>query len=756
MHSYRLFQENLHKTQERPLLKYFKILLNILLLLAIPSTVYPRSHAPHPSYQNRDHFLAKISFSLFSYDEVLQLLKELESGELEKKYTDEQTEQIVHFLALLAKKGELPDLSAENLSLDADIACLLYGRDNLDEYSSSLIFSEEDQYIIPAVFYGNDEILLCKSWMHKRWKHIKKFAKKHKKALIIGAAVVVAATVIVASLAASASAAAAAAGAATAPDPSPSDSKSKESSEQTETLSEISPLEDAPSLLSIINEQTASFKETIVENQFFQEECPSVEIPEISWEETARILTSLWAHDSSNNLQNESLRHPELTQELREIQSNYDFLIPHGYQEPSTSHWQIDNKFSTEYSSLYSNPNQEVDFYTISHQALGEKALKCGYYDQAIQNLGKAIEANPTNPIPYLKRGIAYFELGEYDRSLEDYKHFTVQTNKDPPLSVSEFSFGIAQGLPKGIYESGESILLFMTDFIQHPIHASEQIVDSITTLVNLARSDEWEVIAEALSPEMHQLVTQWDALSSEQRGELAGYAIGKHGADILIPGTLAKAFSNGAKSVQELIAIHKNLQMARDTLILETVTGIGNPTKIAEVVETGQKTIQLADELGFTAQEMGQLKKTGHLEEIVNHTLKDIFKDPALQQSYKLFESAECFLEPHRKNFMPESQIRDLIHQTGIRTFPRPAGIPENFRVRLSDGGAGMLYVHPEHTHISIRVMPGKPHSPNPNQQTPYVIYMKNGKALDKHGNIVNKKAPEAHIPLDEFTYRD
>lgn len=736
------------------MLKHLKILLNILLLLTIPSTVYPRSHVPHPSYQNRDHLLAKISFSLFSYDEVLQLLKELESGELEKKYTDEQTEQIVHFLALLAKKGELPDLSAENLSLDADIACLLYGRDNLGEHSSSLIFSEEDQYIIPAVFYGNDEILLCKSWMHKRWKHIKKFAKKHKKALIIGAAVVVAATVIVASLAASASAAAAAAGAATAPDPGPSDSKSKESSEQTEKLSEISPPEDAPSLLSIINEQTASFKETIVENQFFQEECPSVEIPEISWEETARILTSLWAHDSSNNLQNESLRHPELTQELREIQSNYDFLIPHRHQGPSASHWQIDNKFSTEYSSFYSNPNQEVDFYTISHQALGEKALKCGYYDQAIQNFGKAIEANPTNPVPYLKRGIAHFELGEYDRSLEDYKHFTVQTNKDPPLSVSEFSFGIAQGLPKGICESGESILLFMTDFIQHPIHASEQIVDSITTLVNLARSDEWEVIAEALSPEMHQLVTQWDALSSEQRGELAGYAIGKHGADILIPGTLAKAFSNGAKSIQELIAIHKNLQMARETLILETVTGIGNPTKIAEVVETGQKTTFLAEELGFTVQEMGQLKQAGKLETTINKKYDHL--NLSMQESIALHKKAQDTLKPYVKKPLPEFKVRELIHEANLPTFPRPKGIPDNFLVMVSDRGAGMEYVHPTNTHMRIRVMPGKPHSPNPSQQKPYVIQQKDGQAFDKHGNLVQPEKPEAHIPLEEFVYRE
>jgi hypothetical protein len=32
----------------------------------------------------------------------------------------------------------------------------------------------------------------------------------------------------------------------------------------------------------------------------------------------------------------------------------------------------------------------------------------------------------------------------------------------------------------------------------------------------------------------------------------------------------------------------------------------------------------------------------------------------------------------------------------------------------------------------------------------------MKEGKALDKFGNPVAKNTPEAHIPLDEFIYRN
>ena len=104
----------------------------------------------------------------------------------------------------------------------------------------------------------------------------------------------------------------------------------------------------------------------------------------------------------------------------------------------------------------------------------------------------------------------------------------------------------------------------------------------------------------------------------------------------------------------------------------------------------------------------------------------------------------------------MPESQIRELIHSTDIPTFARPKGIPENYRIKLSDKPGGVKYVHPIDEGTYIRIMPGKPHSKNPSQERPYVIQRINGKSLDKHGNIVSKKSEEAHIPIEEFIYKE
>jgi hypothetical protein len=56
----------------------------------------------------------------------------------------------------------------------------------------------------------------------------------------------------------------------------------------------------------------------------------------------------------------------------------------------------------------------------------------------------------------------------------------------------------------------------------------------------------------------------------------------------------------------------------------------------------------------------------------------------------------------------------------------------------------------------VYIRVMPGKPHSPNPYQRKPYVTHQRNGNAIDKQGKIVEKDALDAHIPYEEFVYRE
>jgi hypothetical protein len=134
---------------------------------------------------------------------------------------------------------------------------------------------------------------------------------------------------------------------------------------------------------------------------------------------------------------------------------------------------------------------------------------------------------------------------------------------------------------------------------------------------------------------------------------------------------------------------------------------------------------------------------------------LQKLWKNKSLNESYKKFIYAQKYLKQYNKP-LPEKTIRAYIHKVGIKTFPRPKGIPKNYIVRISDKGAGMVYIHPTNNHFSIRVMPGKPYSPWPHQQKPYIIQRIHDKAYDKHGNIVKFNSKEAHIPLEQYIYRE
>ena len=470
------------------------------------------------------------------------------------------------------------------------------------------------------------------------------------------------------------------------------------------------------------------------------------------------LLGPLFAHDSFNHLNHHLSNYPQFSEEVQSIASQLEFSLPPGATNNPVDfgHNEIDRRFASQSGPMFSDPAKEMNFNALSYQMRGEAARFHGYQAQAVADFTKAININPTDPTPYLQRSASYFDMGQYNKSIQDFNHFASQVQKTSekiPLSTPEFTLGFAKGLPKGIYESGKGIILFLGDLITHPIHTSTQMYDALRALARLAHDDEWELIGEVLSPEIHQLITQWDTLPSDKRGELAGYALGKHGADIAAPGAIAKIASKSAKSAGELAAVLKNLQKAERTLVLETAAGVGNTAKVGEIISNGRKTALLGEELGFTAKEMGQLKQIGKLEAALTETYEHL--SLPMQESIKLFDKAQEALKPY-KGFMPETRVRELIHQTGIKTFSRPKGIPENFKIRLSDRGAGMEYVHPKNNHLRIRVMPGKPHSPFLYQQKPYVVQMKEGKALDKFGNKVAKNSPKAHIPLDEFVYRN
>ena len=80
---------------------------------------------------------------------------------------------------------------------------------------------------------------------------------------------------------------------------------------------------------------------------------------------------------------------------------------------------------------------------------------------------------------------------------------------------------------------------------------------------------------------------------------------------------------------------------------------------------------------------------------------------------------------------------------------------IPDGWTMEPSNKGMGTKFKDPANpSGNNVRVQDGNPNSPNPAQRTPYVKETRNGVPIDKNGNPVSAKDPNAHIPRDEYKY--
>jgi len=311
-----------------------------------------------------------------TYDEIIQLLEDLESGELERKCSTIQLEKVNAYLVTLAKEGFLPDEFEEEMEIEEDAYDLVYGEDSV--FQLAHFFKTNNEYmIIPAIFnrYSGYDVIQCGK-ISKTWKKTKKFVKKHKKAIIIGAVVVVATTVIVITVVATSSVAAAtaavgASGAAASSGSSGSNSLDSNYSESgkseskneplavsdtpKETHSPITDVNEVPIMKVTIDEHISSFKEFLVEDKAVQEATSFKGWDDLSFGEKARELGAGLTHKAFDEITDLVKVVPQLCEEVKEIGAK---ILP----ESLTSSSDIDIGSSIEnYDNLAAKGHQAID-----------------------------------------------------------------------------------------------------------------------------------------------------------------------------------------------------------------------------------------------------------------------------------------------------------------------------------------------------------------------------------------------------------
>ena len=265
-------------------MKYFQGVVHSILLCTVPTVaLYPQVDVSGTSTQP-DTAQEPLTDAYLSYDDVINLINELESGELEKKYSVSDLERLSCLFAYLAREGLLPNEVEEGYILEQDIEDLLAPEDSSYTYAFALT-QGSDYLLIPTFFDGYGEVFLCKTWIHKKWDQVKKFVKKHKKAIIIGTAVVVGAAIIVGAVALTTASAAGAGALAAKSLKERQDPKAKEEKEKigyraygfSELMEShrgrfLQTAED-PAVQAAVEEEIDSFKENIAKEQFFETSC---------------------------------------------------------------------------------------------------------------------------------------------------------------------------------------------------------------------------------------------------------------------------------------------------------------------------------------------------------------------------------------------------------------------------------------------------------------------------------------------------
>nr|NGX37690.1 hypothetical protein [Chlamydiota bacterium] len=117
-----------------------RALIHSLLLVTTPSLLL-YSHEPLPKVSEQNINIEE-NHSLLTYDTVMNLLDDLDSGELEERCTSEDLERINDFLIHLAQEG---DISDESSDLENDIAALLHQNDSYFEFAFT---SGNEDYIV--------------------------------------------------------------------------------------------------------------------------------------------------------------------------------------------------------------------------------------------------------------------------------------------------------------------------------------------------------------------------------------------------------------------------------------------------------------------------------------------------------------------------------------------------------------------------------------------------------------------------------
>jgi len=281
----------------------------------------------------------------------------------------------------------------------------------------------------------------------------------------------------------------------------------------------------------------------------------------------------------------------------------------------------------------------------------GVLKILLGQYDEAIKILGQTIHLDPKNKEARLERAIAYFEKGDFDKSIEDFTKSGLELEKIDlsKIELLDFSAGLIDGIAHGFEGTLTNFIPSMLGslqglsngiwaFAQDPPGVSKAVAEATRNIICFIRNNPSMESLKLAIPELGTLIDQWPDVSDKERGRLTGTIIGKYGTEIFLLAGVGKCSE-----------LFMSLRRANAMLTLDTMKTLQKRHALEEISKGWNSKVSM---------ELEKLRGGG-------------------------LQGAELY-KKYRDAKLSETQVRKILHQAGHKTFKRPKGIPKDWEVSI------------------------------------------------------------------------
>lgn len=292
------------------------------------------------------------------------------------------------------------------------------------------------------------------------------------------------------------------------------------------------------------------------------------------WAYSLAEKKALIAMERSKSIENAAICKQKINESMTELTNQYALLFEYCLKNHSNLNSLHDygmfayrnNNFekSLEVLSLMVDKAVELGqlekLNTEFYHSLGSVCIEVMAYDKAVKYLTESIAKDPSNKTAYFDRALAFFEMGNFDRAIEEY--LASDKGKIVPVSIKEasntFTEALLSSTLKGMADSAAEFVpslcssayglgetLWIT--AQHPVESAKNFANAAYAIgeyaVDYCKGLDRNKI-EGCIEQIKVLYDNYDQLNDTQKGELIGYAIGKYGVDIFAMGGVFKGLN--------------------------------------------------------------------------------------------------------------------------------------------------------------------------------------------------------------------